>query len=266
MATRRAPSPRSVRWFLGRMYLEPATEVTAKKWPRAARQIMAFSTGERIVHWVHTIAFLVLLATGMVLVVPPLAPYAIGEAGMLTRLIHRMGAVLFALVPFLYVLLDPEGVGLTIRDIFSWSRRDIGWARAAVAYYFFGREEAMPPQHRFNTGQKLFYCLVVLSIPLFGVTGLAMWFGKGRLPATVLQACVILHDWTTIAVTALFLVHFVLSVVHPLMKGAINGMLSGWVPEEYIRSHHARWYEEIVEKGQEAEPPAETLPADQGTS
>ena len=266
MAIRRAPSPRSVRWFLGRLYLQPATEVTTKRWPRSARQIMVFCTGERIVHWVHTTAYFILLATGMVLVVPQLAPFATGEAGMLTRVIHRMGAVMFALVPLLYVVLDPEGVGLTIRDIFSWSRRDIGWARAAAAYYFFGRDEAMPPQGRFNTGQKLLYCLVVLSIPLFGVTGLAMWFGKGHLPATVLQACVILHDWTTIAVTALFLVHFVLSVMHPLMKGAINGMLSGWVPEEYIRSHHAGWYEEMAGEGQEAAPPAETLPVDQGAS
>lgn len=250
MTERRAPSPRSVRWFLDRLYLEPATEATAAKRPRARNQIMVFSPGERVVHWVHTGAFFVLLLTGLVLVIPMLSPYAAGEAGALTRLIHRVGAVVFGLVPLIYAVLDPEGIGLTAREIFSWSRRDIGWARAAVAYYFLGREDLMPPQGRFNTGQKLFYCLVVASLPLFGVTGLAMWFGKQYLPATVLQASVILHDWTTIAMTAMFMVHFVLSVMHPLMRGAIDGVLSGWVSEDYIRRHHARWYEELT--GEEA--------------
>jgi cytochrome b subunit of formate dehydrogenase len=64
----------------------------------------------------------------------------------------------------------------------------------------------------------------------------------------------------------MFLVHFALSVMHPLMRGAINGMLSGWVPEEYIRSHHAMWYEEIAGEQQEPAPPAETLSADQSAS
>jgi len=61
----------------------------------------------------------------------------------------------------------------------------------------------------------------------------------------VFQWSVILHDLCTIAYAAFFLIHFLLSVMHPLMKGAINGMLFGWMPEEYIKHHHAKYYEQL---------------------
>jgi cytochrome b subunit of formate dehydrogenase len=28
------------------------------------------------------------------------------------------------------------------------------------------------------------------------------------------------------------------------MKGAINGMLFGWMPEEYVKHHHAKYYQQ----------------------
>jgi DNA-binding NarL/FixJ family response regulator len=31
--------------------------------------------------------------------------------------------------------------------------------------------------------------------------------------------------------------------MHPRMKGTINGMLFSWMPEEYVKHHHARYYE-----------------------
>jgi len=72
-----------------------------------------------------------------------------------------------------------------------------------------------------------------------------MWLGQGSVPVWVFQWSVVLHDLCTIAYAAFFLVHFMLSVMHPLMKGAINGMLFGWMPEEYIKHHHAKYYEKL---------------------
>ncbi|MGD8996821.1 MAG: hypothetical protein PVH80_01820 [Anaerolineae bacterium] len=42
----------------------------------------------------------------------------------------------------------------------------------------------------------------------------------------------------------------VLSVMHPLMKGAIDGMLFGWMPEDYVKHRHARFHEELQSQGE----------------
>jgi formate dehydrogenase subunit gamma len=77
-----------------------------------------------------------------------------------------------------------------------------------------------------------------------------MWFGKGVLPVGIFQWSVFVHDLCTIAYGAFFLVHFVLSVMHPLMKGALNGMIFGWMPEDYVKHHHAKYYEQLQTRGE----------------
>ena len=213
------------------------------------KAILMFSPGQRFVHWLHTAAFIVLMITGAMIYIPWFGnSIATGAGGNAIRLIHRIGAIAFMLVPVLYLVLDPKGLFAAMKRIFTWGKDDLGWLKAAPAYYFLGDEEAMPPQDKYNTGQKLFYLTVVTCMVGFIVTGLIMWLGKGKVPAGMFQWSVFLHDLCTIAYGAFFLVHFVLSVMHPLMKGAIDGMLFGWMPEEYVKHHHAKYYEELQSK------------------
>ena len=208
------------------------------------RLVMMFNAAQRLVHWLHTAAFIVLMVTGVIIYVPWLgASLGAGEGGYAIRLAHRLGAVAFMLVPIIYVVLSPQELLAAMKRVFTWSKEDLGWLRAAPGYYFLGDEEAMPPQDKYNTGQKLFYLVVVVCMAGFIVTGLIMWFGKGIMPLWAFRWSVFLHDLCTIAYGAFFLVHFMLSVMHPLMKGAIDGMLFGWMPEGYVKHHHAKYYE-----------------------
>jgi formate dehydrogenase subunit gamma len=210
------------------------------------RLVMMFNAAQRLVHWLHTAAFAVLMVTGVIIYVPWLgASLGAGEGGYAIRLAHRLGAVAFMLVPIIYVVLSPQELLAAMKRVFTWSTEDLGWLRAAPAYYFLGDEEAMPPQDKYNTGQKLFYLVVVICMLGFIVTGLVMWFGKGVVPLWAFRWSVFLHDLCTIAYGAFFLVHFMLSVMHPLMKGAIDGMLFGWMPEDYVKQHHAKYYEAL---------------------
>ena len=213
------------------------------------KEILMFSTGQRFVHWLHTAAFILLMTTGTILYIPWFSEtVATGAGGNMVRLVHRIGAIAFILVPILYLVFDPKGAFSDLKRIFTWSSEDMGWLKAAPRYYFLGDEEAMPPQDKFNTGQKLFYLVVVICMAGFIVTGLIMWLGKGVVSVELFQWSVLLHDLCTIAYGAFFLVHFMLSVMHPLMKGAINGMLFGWMPADYVKHHHARYYEELQSK------------------
>ena len=105
-----------------------------------------------------------------------------------------------------------------------------------------GKHVDMPPQSRFNTGEKMNMIILVSGTILFVLTGALMWFGKGVLPTGVFQAAVIVHDLTMIATVSMFMIHFYLAVAHPLMWASLVSMRYGVSSEAYAREHHAKWY------------------------
>ena len=205
------------------------------------RWIPRYDGMERFLHWAHTAAFFPLTITGMVLFMPFLAPLAQGEAGQLIRLIHRISAVFFAAVPIIYALFRPRRLLNTLRDL-RFSRYDIEWVKAAVPYYLLGKHRDMPPQGRFNTGEKFNVIVLVTGTVLFTITGVVMWFGKGYVPPELFRAMVIIHDLAMIATVNMFIVHFYLAVAHPLLWQSMVSMRFEMVSESYAREHHSAWY------------------------
>jgi formate dehydrogenase subunit gamma len=130
---------------------------------------------------------------------------------------------------------------MNIRE-FLPSKEDIGWLKAAPAYYLFGRHEAMPPQGRFNAGEKLNGLIMIVAWVVFGLTGLPMWFGKGIIPPEIFRWLVLFHDLAMIASVCMFLVHLYLAVAHPLMWAALVSMRFGVTSADYAAEHHAKWY------------------------
>ena len=131
---------------------------------------------------------------------------------------------------------------MSLRSVFKVGRFDIEWVKGMIPYYMFGRHEAMAPQDRFNTGEKLNAVVIILGSVVFAITGLLMWFGKGFVPIGVFQAVVILHDIAMIVTVCMFIVHFYLAVVHPLMWAGLVSMRYGVTSAAYAQEHHALWY------------------------
>ncbi len=196
----------------------------------------------RVLHWVNTVAFGILFLTGMVLFTPALGPLA---QGGWTRLIHRIAAVAFVIGPLIYTAMNWKATWHGVREAFVWGTEDLGWAKAAPQYYFLSDEEAMPAQGHMNSGQKLWWLMVIVFGLVFVVSGVIMWALKTAAPAPLLQWMVILHDIAFIATGAMLFVHVYLSVFHPLMAGALGSMVKGKVSVKYARSHHARWYDSM---------------------
>jgi len=205
------------------------------------RWIPKYTTMERLGHWVHTATFVPLAITGLVLYVPFLQPLAQGEAGLFIRLVHRVAAVFFGLMPILYFVVQPRRFIMSIRE-FMFDKDDIGWVQNAFSYYLLGRHAAMPPQGRFNTGEKLNGLIMCATWVVLGVTGLVMWFGKGAVPVELFRWMVLLHDLAMIAAVCMFLVHLFLAVAHPLMWAGLVSMRFGVTSAAYAAEHHARWY------------------------
>jgi formate dehydrogenase subunit gamma len=216
------------------------------------RWIPKYTLMERLGHWLHTATFVPLAITGLILYTPLLQSLAQGEAGHLVRLIHRAAAILFGLLPIIYLIVQPRRFIMSIRE-FMFERDDIEWVKNAVSYYLLGRHTAMPPQGRFNTGEKMNGLIMCVSWAVLGITGLVMWFGKGAVavgslsigfaaPSWLFTWSVLIHDLAMIVAVCMFLVHLWLAVGHPLMWAGLVSMRFGVTSASYAAEHHAKWF------------------------
>jgi formate dehydrogenase subunit gamma len=206
------------------------------------RWIPKYTFLERLGHWIHAATYLPLAFTGFLIFAPFLKGLSQGDWGEALRVAHRVFAIAFGIMPVLYVILQPRRLLMNVRENLSFGREDIGWVKAAIPYYLLGKHVEMPPQPRFNTGERLNAATIMVGTALFGITGFTMWFGKGIIPPWLFQAAVILHDLTMIATFVMFIIHFYLAVAHPLMWQSLVSMRYGVVSESYAREHHAIWY------------------------
>ncbi len=211
------------------------------------QRVQKYTKVARIFHWVHTAAFILLVITGIFLYV---------NAGLVaqdswSRLVHRIAAVIFVLAPLMQLIANTRTATASLKTALTWGKDDLDWVMAMPRYYFLVDEESMPPQDEMNTGQKLWYFILLVFSPIFVITGILMWFFKDILPSGVFQWSIFFHDVAFIVVFLMFLVHVYLGVIHPLMRqhgGSFSAMVDGTVTEDYAKSHHGKWYQRIAKK------------------
>ncbi len=224
-------------------------------------EVARYSRPVRILHWTYAGVFLLLFLTGLIVFVPAFGPLA---SGGWTRLLHRVGAALFGLVPVTYLVIRPRDAWRAIKDAFVWGKEDIAWVKAMPRYYFLLDEKAMPPQDHLNTGQKLWWLMVILGEFMFILSGSLILVSKAMATKTLFEWSMVLHDITFVATGCMLMVHVYLSILHPLMRplrdGPWSAMTRGWVSVEHARKHHAKWYERVMQQ-KEAEQQSETAPA-----
>ena len=204
----------------------------------------------RVLHWIHSGAFVLLFLTGLILFIPQLGFLA---ENSWTQIIHRIGAAIFIIVPVIYLIINPKAVGRGLKEAFTWNiREDMGWLKALPRYYFLGDEEAMPPQGHLNTGQKLWWLIVIAFGIISIITGAVMWFAKISAPPAVLQWMIFVHDISFIVTGCMFFIHIYNGVFHPVFNEAWSAITGGKISTEYAKKHHGKWYAEISKGKEEA--------------
>ncbi|HEX3853685.1 MAG TPA: cytochrome b/b6 domain-containing protein [Polyangiaceae bacterium] len=191
-----------------------------------------FNRTERAVHWVHALAFFVLLGSGLCLYLPSLAE-AVGRRGLL-KSIHIYTAVAWAIALVAIVVVgDRRSLRRGLREVEYWDADDRRWFRGRKA-----------PQGRLNAGQKLNTIFTAAFSLLFVITGFFLWYGERdtrfRMPNALL-----IHDWLTYASVSLVMGHLYLSLIYPKTRHSLNGITRGWVREDWARRHHAKWVEAL---------------------
>ena len=200
-------------------------------------QLLRYRTGQRYIHLLVASSFTVLFLTGLPLLFEPLAFLA---ANGWSRIIHRIAAVAFMAVPFLYLIVDRKGAKELIVDSFSYDKDDRRWL-LHMGHYFLGNAEGMPPQGRLNAGQKLHHAAVIVLGAGVVFSGLVLWIWAGQLTDVQLSWAALVHNISMLGLVLLLIGHIYFTVIYK----AINAMHTGYVPRTDAELEHAKWVAEM---------------------
>lgn len=200
------------------------------------RRVLRFNATERWMHWAFSIPFLVLLITGIALGLPQTEVLLTHRD--LIRAVHLVSAVgLVALPAVVWLTGDRRSLSRDVWEVDRWDRLDWQWlARAPWPL----RRTALPPQGRFNAGQKLNSILVTAAAVGFLVTGVFMWKAEA-FPIWLGDVSTQLHDILTILVIPLVVGHIVMAALNPWTNRALGSVFHGYVDAGWARAHHTRW-------------------------
>jgi formate dehydrogenase subunit gamma len=223
-----------------------------------------FTPTERLLHWSNAVCFLALAFTGFSLHLGPLRhawsrvlaplPPLFGQPVTLID-VHIIVAIFFVMGPLLWIVTgDRRVLRDDARDMLHFDADDRAWL-LRLADPSSG--QALPPQGRFNAGQKLNAIATVLAFLGFVVTGLVISFWPssaigsvlpGRPPYMLWHAALILHNLLGLGSLALLAGHIYLAALNPATRHSLQGMMFGRVRRDWAHEHHAKWVAALEER------------------
>ncbi len=211
---------------------------------KEANRVLRFTLGERLAHWSHTVAFVTLLLTGLLLVFRN-AGHLLGPPGLrLAGQLHHWTAWPFTfLTPAILVLAAPKQTGEWLRSIATWTKDDLAFL-AAFPREFFGLKAELPKQGKFNAGEKVNSLLTLFGSLLLIATGWIMLY-RDHFSKATLAWVYPLHDLGALLLGSVIIGHAYLALLHPNSRESIRGMVGGTVSRRFAREHHALWYERL---------------------
>ncbi|MDN5362077.1 MAG: formate dehydrogenase subunit gamma [Moorella sp. (in: firmicutes)] len=212
--------------------------------PAAGTLIERFTLGERLGHWSHALTFVLLLLTGSGLAFYSLAHLLGPDVLRIFRSIHRFVAYPFTFLTLLLLLLGaPRPADQWLQECFRWNAADIAFIQAFPREFFL-LPVKLPPQGKYNAGQKINSLLTIAGSLLMIITGWMMIFADKFTLATLAWVHA-LHSGGALVLGGVILGHAYLGLLHPHSRESIKGMLTGKVSADFAASHHARWYRNL---------------------
>jgi formate dehydrogenase subunit gamma len=200
--------------------------------------ILRYTFSERIHHWLGALFYIYCLITGLAF----WSPYmywlaALVGGGPTARFWHPWFGLAFTVSMFwMYKMWLPD---LLTTDA------DRRWSKA-MKYYIENEDEKVPPEGRFNYGQKLFFWLMFYGVILLLISGIGLWFVES-IPWSLRwlrYLAVTVHVIAALATIAGFIIHVYMSTA--MVRGSFTAMVQGKVSTAWARTHHRLWYEQVT--------------------
>jgi formate dehydrogenase subunit gamma len=205
------------------------------------KKIERFTYFERAAHWANAIAFCTLAISGIVMafgrffIQPVVGNTLFGWLAYALKNAHNFMGPLFA-VSLMIVFFT------FLRDNMP-SKADITWLLKGGG--LLGGHEV--PSHRFNAGEKVVFWGGVFALGLI-VVGSGLVLDK-LVPGLIyvretMQISHMVHASAAVLMMAMFMGHIYLGTIG--MKGAYNGMKTGYVDEAWAKEHHELWANDVA--------------------
>jgi len=212
-----------------------------------AELVDRFNATERWLHWAFAIPFILTFATGLALFFPDLQRLA-GSREVVRNLHRFLGLATVVLPLFVIALGDRKQLGADAGAIDLWSREDRHWFRAWIStpririrggpgWRKAGARDALPPQGRFNAGQKFNAVLTLAALFWLSLTGLVIYPGLHP-PFWLVANSRALHNITWMVITPAVLGHIFLAAIYPPTRPGLSGIITGRVRRDWLASHH----------------------------
>jgi formate dehydrogenase subunit gamma len=200
-------------------------------------EIVRYSAGIRINHWIGAISFVLLALSGLALFHPAMFWLtALFGGGPWTRILHPFIGVFMAVVFFL--------LGRTLWQDNRMQPRDWVWLRS-IEDVANNREEKLPEVGRYNAGQKLLFFIIVACMIGLLLSGIVIWrvYFSALFPIGVIRFASLLHALCAFVLICAIIVHIYAAI---WVKGSIRAMTRGKVSPGWAWKHHRAWYREAT--------------------
>lgn len=221
----------------------PSTEA-----PATSCGIERHRAGLRVLHWWNALSWVLLGMTGVGLMSavtfslagPSFPRWISGLAGGTAALLrlHVLWGLAWAatIVPlFLLWKHGPRGVLEEIR----FGRDELRWLLLKPLAMAGLRAQPLPPQDKYNAGQKLFAIFVLVATTTIIASGLVMTFHLG--PPRLVAAAIATHGLSIALVLVGLAVHVTMAAVIAEERPALRSMFTGRIDAEHARRHSPKW-------------------------
>ncbi len=193
--------------------------------------IERYTFTERFCHWFTSFAYVYCLATGLAFYSPYLFWLAVMLGGGPTsRFWHPWLGLVFVVAQLWMHHLWKDEVHMTAVDK-EWLDK--------AEYYVKNEDEKVPPQYKFNAGQKLYYWAMFYGAFLLLISGLFMWFPES-VPRAVRPYMIFVHEGAALITIGAFIIHVYMSVF--TVPGSVDAMVHGYVSRAWAWTHHRLWF------------------------
>jgi formate dehydrogenase gamma subunit len=208
--------------------------------------------GMRALHWFNAASWLVLLATGIALLsadsfalfgtrFPAWAAAWLGGAAGLLRA-HVLWGLAWAALIVPAFLVFKKGAREVLQEV-RLTGDDLRWLALKPLALAGVWRKPLPPQDKYNGGQKLFAVFVLVATTVIMASGVVMTFHLG--PAWLVSAAILAHGAAIALAVAGVAVHFTMAAVMAEERPALRSMVTGHIDYHHAKHHSPKWVERL---------------------
>ncbi|MFH1812489.1 MAG: 4Fe-4S dicluster domain-containing protein [Pseudomonadota bacterium] len=214
--------------------------------------------GMRFLHWFNLLSWILLLVTGTSLMATAgfalfglslpqaVASWYGGKASLIY--FHAAWGVLWALIIVPLFIYYKRGGIEALHELWP-SGDDLRWllAKPLVMLGIWGHDR-LPPQDKYNFGQKAFAITALVGTALIIVSGAVMTFHLGD--ASVVRSAILVHKLAILLALLGIAVHVTMAAILVEERPALWAMIMGQIDRRHAELHSAKWVAELERRRQ----------------